>query len=59
MKKIIILLYIITASFFSDITFAATPALKGSFSGVVKDTKTGLPASEYFQIESVSDGRYI
>ena len=43
MKKIIILLYIITASFFSDITFAATPALKGSFSGVVKDAKTGLP----------------
>ena len=43
MKRIIILLYIITACFFSDTTFAAAPPLKGSFSGVVKDAKTGLP----------------
>ena len=41
-KSGIILLYIILISSFINIVTAAPPALKGSFSGVVKDLKTGL-----------------
>ncbi len=43
MKKIILLLYISTTFSFTAKSFETTPLLKGSFSGVVKDAKTGSP----------------
>ncbi len=43
MKSIILLLYITTAFSFPAKALAMAPSLKGSFSGVVKDSKTGIP----------------
>ena len=43
MKKILFLLYIILSSSLFNTIAAGNPLPKGSFSGVVKDAKTGLP----------------
>ena len=43
MKRVILLLYIILTNSLIHTATASAPPLKGSFSGVVKDMRTGLP----------------